>query len=312
MPKILYKLHCYRLLKVYLTFISVCFVMLVTPWRTYAQDLLVDVPVPPAEITKLDERCNYIIDNFWKHFNFKSAFSSHDKMEATLGQFIAVAPYATADTVYAAVDNLIKGVEKADAKNLVPLAQMVERWCGTDTAEYASEEFMLPFAQAVANSKKIKGPEKEYYSAMAQRLGNSRTGVKPADFTFTTPDGTTERFSDVTQPTVLLFFYDPNDFQSRLARTRLGNDYVVKTLTQHDLLKVVAIYPGEPDETWQADIDGISDQWIIGAAPGIDKWFTIKGYPQMYFLDEDRVITDKNFSTDAIIQYFGQFMQPRK
>lgn len=271
--------------------------------------LLVDVPVPPAEIQRLDERCNYIVNNFWKRLNFKGAFSSQERMEATLGNFLAVTPYATADTVHMAIDFLIKGVEKADAKNLVPLARMAERWCGTDTSAYASEELMLPFAQAVANSKKAKADEKAYFGNMARRMANSRKGVRPADFTFTTPGNTTGKLSDITEPTVLIFFYDPNDFNARLARTRLGNDFVVKKLIEHNLLKIVAIYPGQPDADWEADIESMPQGWIIGAAPEIKNEFTISKMPHLYFLDEDRIITDKDFSVDAAILYFGQFLK---
>lgn len=271
--------------------------------------LLVDVPVPPEQITRLDERCNYIVDNFWKRLNFKGAFSSVDRMEATLAQFLSVTPYATADTVYQAIDFLIRGVEKADAKNLVTLAGMAERLCGTDSAEYASEDLMLPFALAVAESKKIKGEPKEYYSRMARRMANSRIGAKPADFAFTMPDGTTGHFSEITEPTVLIFFYDPTDFNSRLARTRLSTDFVVKTLVNRKLLSVLAIYPGEPNEAWHEDMDSMPPLWIVGAAPGIEEYFSIKRSPQMYFLDEDREITDKDFGVDAAILYFSQFIK---
>lgn len=279
--------------------------------KAQSVQLLVDVPVPPEQISRLDERSNYIVDNFWKRLNFKGAFSAKDRMEATLGQFFSVVPYASADTVFAAIDFLIKGVEKADAKNLVPLAAMAEHLCGTDTSEYASEQLMLPFAQAVANSKKVKGPEKERYAAMAKRMANSRLRVAPADFTFVSPDGTTSHFNDVTQPTVLLFFYDPESFESRLARTRLGSNFVIKTLSENNMLKVVAIYPGEPTQAWKDDIDNLPDLWVIGAAPGIDEYFSIKRNPQMYFLNEDRIITDKDFGVDAILMYFDQFLKPQ-
>lgn len=291
------------------------FVVSAIPQRVMGQnvDLLVDVPVPPEQMTRLDERCNYIVDNFWKHFNFKGAFSAKDRMEATLGQFMSVTPYATADTVYMAIDTLIKGVEKADAKNLVTLAEMAERLCGTDTSEYASEQLMLPFAQAVADSKKVKkSPEKDRFTAIAKRLANSRQGVAPADFSFTTPDGSTGRFSEVEEPTVLLFFYDPEDFESRMARTRMANNFVIKTLLEHKQLKVVAIYPGPATQAWKDDIDNMPDLWVIGAAPRIKEFFTMTRKPQMYYLNQDRVITDKDFSVDAILIYFDQFLKPRK
>lgn len=274
-------------------------------------ELLVDFPTPPEQISRLDERCNYIVNNFWKHFNYKGAFSATERMEATLGQFLSVTPYASADTVYMAIETLTQGVEKADPQNLLKLARMAERWCMGDSAEYASEDLMLPFAQAVANAKKLKGPEKERYALMARRLTNSRTGAVPTDFSFTVPDGSTARFSDVKEPTVLIFFYDPNNFDCRLARTRLGNDFVIKTLTEHGLLKVMAIYPGKPDKAWLDDVDSMPAGWVIGAAPDIADEFTIKRIPQLYYLDEERRITDKDFGVDAAIIYFGQFLQRR-
>ena len=277
--------------------------------RAQQTDLLVKFPVPPDEMTRLDERCNYIVDNYWKHFNFKSAFSSKDRMEATLAQFLSVTPYASVDTVYAAIETLVRGVEKNDARNLLTLAGMAERLCATDSAEYASEDLMLPFAEAVANCKKLKGPEKEKYTLMAQRMRNSRVGVTPADFQFVVPDGTTGRFSDVTEPTVLLFFYDPNDFQSRLARTRLGSDFVIKTLINHGMLKVVAIYPHAPDNAWLEDVSAMPPGWIIGAAEGIGDYFSLRRNPQIYYLDEERKITSKDFSVDAALIYFSQFLQ---
>lgn len=294
-------------------FAAVMAVVLLSGRLTQAQttNLLVDVPVPPDEIQMLDERCNYIVDNYWKRLNYKGAFSSLERMDATLGQFFALTPYASRDTVEMALNSLITGVEKADAKNLVTLARMAERWCATDTAEYASEDLMLPFARAVAESKKVKGPEKEYYAAMARRMSNSRRGVAPADFEFYTPGKAKGRLSDITDPTVLLFFYDPDNIDCRLDRIRLGNDLVVKILLQNSLLKIVAVYPGEPDEKWEKDAADMPDGWIIGAAPGIDKDFTIKKLPDLYFLDQDRVITDKDFSTESAIRYFGQFARQR-
>ena len=292
-------------------FLLVVVAFVVFSARGQETQLLVSIPQPPAQMETLRERCNYIVDNYWKHFNYKGAFSSVDRLDATLGEFIAVTPYASADTVFAAINSLIAGVEKTDGKNLVTLARLAEKWCATDTSEYRSEELMIPFAQAVAKSKKVKGPEKEYYRLMAQRMTNSRTGVAPADFEFTVSDGSTGRLSEITTPTVLIFFYEPDDFDSRLALTRLGSDFVVKTLSRHNMLKVVAIYPGTPTEQWYADAESMPDDWVTGAAPGIDEWFTINRKPHLYYLDEDRVITDKDFSVDAAIMYFNQFLQKK-
>lgn len=73
--------------------------------------LLVEMPVPPSEIVRMDQRANYILDNFWKNCNFKSIFSSKERLDYTMGQFFALTPLATADTVHIAINRLLTGVE---------------------------------------------------------------------------------------------------------------------------------------------------------------------------------------------------------
>lgn len=274
-------------------------------------DLLVDIPKVPERIERLDERCNYMMMKFWERANLKSVFSSPDKLDATFGQFLAYAPYATADTVRLAIDNLIKGIEKADAKNLAKLGALAEKWCGHDTCEYASEELMMMFADGISKSKKFKGPEKARYQAMAKRLSNSRTGAIPGDFEFFYPDGTKGKFSDIESSSYLLFFYEPDCIDCRLGRTRLGQHYVIKTLQNHNLLKVIAIYPNEPDDQWKADIEAMPDNWIIVSSPDIDELFTITHSPEIYYLDKDRRIESKGFSVNTAIRYFDQFLNPQ-
>ena len=272
-------------------------------------DLVVPIPTVPDELTRLDERCNYLVDNFWKHASFKSAFSSLDKMDATFGQFLAFTPYADAAVVHQALETLITGVEKADAKNLIKLARMAEKWTGSDTAEYASEELFYPFVKAVATSKKVKDPEKARYQALYRQLNNSRLGATVADFSFTCPDGSIGKLSDLTTPSILLIFYEPDCIDCRMAKARLSSDYVLPALVNADALKVVMIYPGEADEDWKADALTMPEGWVVGAAPDIDLDFTIKHQPEIYFLDRDRPVAAKGIQVVNAITAFRSLIE---
>lgn len=120
--------------------------------------LLVEMPVPPSEIVRMDQRANYILDNFWKNCNFKSIFSSKERLDYTMGQFFALTPLATADTVHIAINRLLTGVEKSAPKQLPELARIAERWTYADSAEYQSDELYLPFVKAVVDCKKSRVP----------------------------------------------------------------------------------------------------------------------------------------------------------
>lgn len=269
-----------------------------------APKLLVTMPAPPDRLTRLDERCNYIVDNYWKTFNPKSSFSSLDRLDHTLGTFFTFTPYATADTVHQAIDYLIASVEKAGPNNLLTLAHYAEKWCGTDTSEYASEELYYPFVRAVALNKKVKGAERARYEHQFKQMEASRNGVVVPDFTFISPDGQRMHLADVTAPHVLLFFYEPDCIDCSLAKARLSADYVIQYMIRHNMLSIVALHPGVADGQWRESAASMPEGWIVGAMPDADDIFSIRHQPEIIYLDVDRRVQAKNVQVDNIIRAF--------
>lgn len=276
------------------------------------EGLLVTMPVPPSYMTGLQQRSSFIIDKFWDTFNPKSSFSSLEKLDRTLDQFFSIAPYASADTVYASVHKLIDKVGKAKADNLIILARIAESKIASDTSEYISEELYLPFVDAVANNKKVKGAEKARYQAQFRQLQNSMVGKNAPDFEFTRPDGTHGRLSDVKANNVVLFFYDPDCFDCRLAKTRLAADIAVPTYINAGVLSIVAIYPGDPsDPEFIENAKELPENWVVGAYPDADRLFTMRTQPQFYYLDNtdgQRVVKVKDMPVDNIINTFNMIL----
>jgi hypothetical protein len=271
-------------------------------------NLLVEMPQAPESITRLDQRCNYIISRYWDKFNPKSSFSSLERLDNTFGQFISLTPYATADTVHMAVDHLISVVQKAKPENLLTLAKIAEKWVYADTAEYLSEELYFPFIEAIVKDKKAKGPERARFQAQYDQLLNSRVGVKVNSLSYTKIDGTTGSLNDVTAPHVLLFFYDPECTDCRFAKARLSADYSLQTLIDNNIVAVMAIYPGDADEDWREDAKSLPESWIVGANPEIDRKFTMRYQPEIYYLDAERTIRVKDVAVDNILNTFKQFI----
>lgn len=272
-------------------------------------DLLVTMPVPPESLKRLDQRCNYIIYDYWNTFNPKSSFSSLSRLNHTLDTFFGLTPFATADTVHIAIDKLIDMVQKARPQNLLELARQAEQLTYCDTARYASEELYYPFVKAIANNKKASGPERDRYLHQFRQLDNSRLGATVADFEFTRPDGTKGRLSDVGTGHILLFFYDPDCTDCSLAKARLDADISISNLIKHNILTVLAIYPGEPDKAWQASAASMPEGWVVGAYPDADRVFTLDNQPEIYYLDRTRKVQAKDCTTDNILQAFAPLNQ---
>lgn len=267
-------------------------------------EMLVEMPTPPDEIVRMDQRANYILDNFWKNCNFKSIFSSIDRLEYTMGQFFALTPLATADTVHIAIDRLIKGVTKAAPKQLPELARIAERWTYADTAEYQSDELYMPFVKAVVDCKKIKDAERARYEAQYKILSYSSLGSAVPDFTFIQTDGTTGHFAEVSAPHILLMFFDPECADCRLTKARLSADYSVNWLCAKGVLKIVAIYPGEDCDKWRAEALDMPDTWVKGSCEDADTMFAMPEMPMLYYLDKEHVIRAKQVRTDNALSAF--------
>lgn len=273
------------------------------------EDLLVTMPVPPDNLTNLTQRCNYIVERYWKTFNPKSSFSNLDHLNKTMGQFFAVVPYASADTVKLAVDRLTQAVGKAKAENLITLAKIAERWTGADTSQYLSDELYMMFLEPVLSNKKAKGPERARFEAQYRKLKNSSQGAVIQDFDLTLPDGSVKKFSEVAAaPHRIIFFYDPDCTDCRLAKARLSADFVVDGLVKGDVIDIIAIYPGEPDDAWRADAETLPKNWIVGAYPDADRYFTMRNQPEIYYLDGNNMVVSKDVQVEGIMNGFRQLL----
>ncbi len=266
--------------------------------------MLVEMPTPPDEIVRMDQRANYILDNFWKNCNFKSIFSSMERLDYTMGQFFALTPLATADTVHIAINRLLKGVEKSAPKQLPELARIAERWTYADSAEYQSDELYLPFVKAVVDCKKVKGADRARFEAQYQILTSSSVGCTVPDFEFVRPDGTTGRFGEVDAPYILLMFFDPDCADCRLAKARFSADYAINWLCEKDILKIVAIYPGEDSDQWRAEALDMPDSWVKGSSADADTYFAMPTMPMLYYIDKQHIVRVKDIKPDNVLKAF--------
>lgn len=274
-------------------------------------ELLVPVPTPPEHLTTLSQRCNYILDHYWDNFNFKTAMSARKRFDKTFGTFLDFTPYASADTVMMVIDRLTTGMAKAKPEYLIDLAETAAKWTQGDTAEYQSDQLYTPFVRAVVNNKKIKGPQKARYQAQLLILESSSLGSRVPDLAFTDTAGVaTSLYTLSKAPHKLIVIFDPDCADCRLSKARLSADYIIESLIDNNIIDLVALYPGEPDdELWQTEQKTMPKNWIVGAAPDIDRYFNLDKMPAIYYLDKDFDVMAKNVQTNNILEAFRNLLQ---
>lgn len=261
-------------------------------------------PSVPDNLETLTDRSNFFIENFWQRCNLKSAFSSRAKMQQAFNDYASFMPYADAEVVHKSIDKLIAEVSK-NPKNLVSLAEMAEGAFYADTARIVCDECYLPFAKAVVDSRKVPKAEKARFEYQAKSLGLSQVGMTAPDFTWTTPDGSKGRLSELPRGAyVLLFFNDSDCDECELARVRLAADPNLNDLIDQKLLNVVSIYPGDITDEWIDRTSVYNKKWVVGAAPEIDEIYDMRNPPVIYYLNGKHEILSKTFDIDSLLEAF--------
>lgn len=266
-------------------------------------------PVVPEEKVTLSERCNYLVDKFWEGCNLKQSFSNLERLNQAFGDWVGFMPYATTDTLFISIDRFIKDVNKLGPSYMLTIGKMAETWTYTDSCEVYSEELYLPFAKAVAENKKIDKAERARFERQAQVIENSGLGKNVPPFTFTKPDGSQSNLGDVIASRIVLFFVEPDCFDCTLAKARLGADYNLKQLIERGLVKIVAIYPGQNTEQWQAEAVTYPEEWVVGASEQVNDYFEFDEQPTIYYLDARRKVLGKDVSVDALMLGLRQINQ---
>lgn len=276
-----------------------------SPWssvRATTGDLF-PYPVPPDTLMALQPRCDFLINRFWDRCNFDQAFRNPDKLNIAFRDFVFIMPHASADTVHAAVNRLLeKNIKSPD--RILTLATLAENWLYSDTAAVFSEEAYLPFAKAVSENKKISKADKARFQNQVSVIESSAMGATVPALTFIRPDGTKGSLADVTEGSVLLFINDPDCDDCNLARVRLSADYNTNQLIEKGQLKVVSIYPNEPDAEWIAAASSYPSTWVVGAMPDADKYFDFRTTPVLLFLNSAHKVLLKNAPIDHYLNAF--------
>ncbi|MDE7473310.1 MAG: DUF5106 domain-containing protein [Muribaculaceae bacterium] len=280
--------------------------ILVPNLHAKADTTLFQYPTAPESLENMEDRCNYVIEHFWDRCNINQAFSTRNKLQQAFSDYVDIMPYASADKVHESVSNLIERVKK-NPKQLLGFAEMAEAILYSDTATFVCDEVYYPFAQAVADNKKIKPAEKARFVAQAKILSGSQVGMTAPDFTFTQPDGTKCKFNEIPAGYVILFFYEPDCTDCMMARVRLAADYSINEFIKKKQLNVVCIYPGSPDDaTWLDITKRMPDNWIVGACEDVDKIYDMRHEPVIYYLNSRHKILSKSMSADQLINAFRE------
>ena len=271
----------------------------------------ITLPAIPDTLQTVESRSSYLVAHYWDRFSFADSLQFMNQPE--------MVEQAVVDYV-----DLFRLVPAAEAENslsaLMDQASVtlngflffyntLEKYLYDATSPMRNEALFIPVLQKMMASNKLSDDDKLRPAMLLKSVSKNKVGSMAADFSYTKPDGSRHRLSEVQTPLTLLLFFDPECDDCHQVIMRLEKTDVLNQLTADRQLTVLAVYPGENKRLWQTMAQHMLPTWEIGmdesqAIYG-KELYDILGFPSMYLLDQDKTVILKDCSLTALEKYFG-------
>ena len=160
------------------------------------QQRLFDYPEVPDTIITLENRTNYIIQNFWNDYDFSQPIRDERVFEATFRDYVTFFKYAHKTIVVSCIKDMMRKAQ-SNKSNFLLIAEIAERTLYDPGAEYWSDEVYIPFLESVLDNNMLKKSEQERYKYQLELLRNNLMGDRAQDFELRLADGSKKKLSEI-------------------------------------------------------------------------------------------------------------------
>lgn len=272
-----------------------------------AQDTAVapyQLPDIPDSLTTPDVRSEYLIEHYWDKFDVENRayLEAPLVVEQAFVDFTSIMRIASRESTMKAIETLLKRAS-SDGDILLMYADIADKYLYSGGGTFVSDEAYLPFAEAVAESKKVDELRKLRYTYQYNVLTQNQVGMKMTDFEYKLPGKDKEyRFKKLKSPYVLLYINDPECEDCSLATLRLSVSQALLQEIREGQLTILSLYPDGETEEWLAEVADYPKEWIVASMENGERCFDLRIMPALYLLDKDKKIILRNTSLEEVEQ----------
>lgn len=266
---------------------------------TYVEPLF-EYPIAPEELSDFTAKCDWLAENFWNPLDVKNQNAVDQvKLNHAFQVYATTAQYAAKDKVNAALDKLLKNIQK-NPTLLVQFTKAAEETIYGPRAEVWIDELYVKILKSALASKKFPKTRRARYESQLKQLENTLVGGIPAMFEFKRADGDDARYFPMSTPTIIIFG-DPGCEDCRMACLRLETNVAFNKAVNDGKLNVLYIIP-DADEGWEKEVTGYPKTWAVGASDTVAEIYDLRDIPDIYLIGADGKIIAKHIGVMTAIQ----------
>lgn len=258
-------------------------------------DPLFEYPVAPEELSDFNAKCDWLATNFWNPLNLKSKEAVDQvKLNHAFNVYATTAQYASKDKVNAALDKLLKGMQK-NPTLLFQFTKAAEESLYGPRAEVWIDELYVKILKSALGNKKFPKNRRPRYEEQLKQLENTLIGGTPATFEFKRANGDEARYFPMSTPTIIIFG-DPGCDDCRMSRLRMESNVAFSKAVSDGKLNVLYIIP-DAEPGWEKEIADYPKAWATGASDTVSGIYDLREIPDIYLIGADGKIIAKHIGT---------------
>lgn len=269
------------------------------------------LPAIPDTLQTVESRSSYLVAHYWDRFSFADSLqfmNQPEMVEQALVDYVDLFRLVPAAEAENSLSTLMDQAS-VTLNGFLFFYNTLEKYLYDATSPMRNEALFIPVLQKMMASNKLSDDDKLRPAMLLKSVSKNKVGSMAADFSYTKPDGSQHRLSELQTPLILLLFFDPECDDCHQVIMRLEQTDVLNLLTADRQLTVLAVYPGENKRLWQTMAQHMLPTWEIGMDESQTIYnkelYDILGFPSMYLLDQHKTVILKDASLTALEEYFG-------
>ena len=269
------------------------------------------LPAIPDTLQTVESRSSYLVAHYWDRFSFADSLQFMNQPEMVEQALVDYVDLFRLVPATEAENSLSALMDQASVtlNGFLFFYNTLEKYLYDATSPMRNEALFIPVLQKMMASNKLNDDDKLRPAMLLKSVSKNKVGSTAAGFSYTKPDGSRHRLSEVQTPLTLLLFFDPECDDCHQVIMRLEKTDVLNQLTADRQLTVLAVYPGENKRLWQTMAQHMFPTWEIGMDESQTIYekelYDILGFPSMYLLDQHKTVILKDASLTALEEYFG-------
>lgn len=264
---------------------------LIEPGILYVEPLF-EYPVAPEELSSFSDKCDWLAENFWNPLDLKTKDAvDQNKLNHAFKVYATTCQYAAKDKVTAAIDKLMKNLQK-NPTLLFQMTKAAEETVYGPRAEFWIDELYARILSSALVSKKFPSSKRAKYELQLKQLQSSMIGETPARFEFVRSNGEQAQYFPMATPTIIIFG-DPDCDECRMGKLKMQSNVEFSKAVTDGKINVLFIIP-DPESGWQEKVADFPQNWNVGASETVGDIYDIREVPEIYVIDSDGKIVNKH------------------